>query len=324
MAHILCFVEVRESQVRKASLEAVSVARGLATANGWSVEAAVLGPAGADQLDKVKAAGADTIHHAADAALALYSPDLYAAALLGLIQASKPEAVLLGHTAMGRDLSAYLAGKLKTAVAGDAVKVEFAGGFKVVRPMYAGKALATVSVNAGFLPLITLRPNIFPVGSTAGKGEVKPLALPSLAPKTLCAGLEKPESAEIDVAEADVIVSGGRAMKGPENFAILKELAAELGAAVGASRAAVDSGWIGHPHQVGQTGKTVSPNLYIACGISGAIQHLAGMSSSKIIVAINKDKEAPIFQAADYGVLGDLFQIVPQVTRALKDLKKEG
>jgi len=324
MAHILCFVEVRETLVRKASLEAVSVARGLATTNGWAVEAAVVGPAGADQLDKVKAAGADVIHHAADASLALYSPDLYAAALLGLIGAAKPEAVLMGHTAMGRDLSAWLAGKLQTAAAGDCVKVEFAGGFKVVRPMYAGKALATVAFNAGFIPVITLRPNIFPVGSDAGRGEVKPLAAPAGPPKTVCAGLEKPESQELDVAEADVIVSGGRAMKGPENFAILKELAAELGAAVGASRAAVDSGWIGHPHQVGQTGKTVSPNLYIACGISGAIQHLAGMSSSKCIVAINKDKDAPIFQAADYGVLGDLFQIVPQVTEALKTLKKEG
>ena len=272
----------------------------------------------------MKAAGADVIHHAADAALALFSPDLYAAALLALIEASRPEAVLMGHTVMGRDLSAYLAGKLKTAVAGDAVKVEYAGGFKVVRPMYAGKALATVAVNAGFMPVITLRPNVFPVGAAAGGGEVKPLPLPAHTPKTLCSGLEKPESAEVDVAEASVIVSGGRAMKGPENFAILKELAAELGAAVGASRAAVDSGWIGHPHQVGQTGKTVSPNLYIACGISGAIQHLAGMSSSKCIVAINKDKDAPIFQAADYGVLGDLFQIVPQVTQAVRELKKEG
>jgi electron transfer flavoprotein alpha subunit len=324
MAHILCFMEVRESLVRKASLEAVSVARDLAAANGWSVEAAVLGPADAAQLDKVKAAGADIVHHAADPSLALYSPDLYAAALLGLIGASRPEALLMGHTAMGRDLSAWLAGKLKTAVAGDCVKVEFAGRFKVVRPMYAGKALAAVSYNAGFLPVISLRPNIFPVGSTAGKGEVRPLAAPAGPAKTVCAGLEKPESAELDVAEADIIVSGGRAMKGPENFALLKELAAELGAAVGASRAAVDSGWIGHPHQVGQTGKTVSPNLYVACGISGAIQHLAGMSSSKCIVAINKDKDAPIFQAADYGVLGDLFQIVPQVTQAVRDLKKEG
>ena len=324
MAHILCFVEIRDKAVRKASLEAISTARALASANGWNVEAVALGEAGADQIERIKKTGVDKLHLASDALLNLYSPDLYTACILPLVEAAKPAALMLSATAMGKDLSAYLAGKLATSVAGDAVKVEYAGGFKILRPMYAGKALAWVSYAAGFLPILSLRPNVFPVTDASGKGEVAALAVPAHTPKTQCTAIEKPESAELDVSEATVIVSGGRAMKGPENFAILKELAHELKAAVGASRAAVDAGWIDHQHQVGQTGKTVSPNLYIACGISGAIQHLAGMSSSKCIVAINKDKDAPLLQIADYGVLGDLFQIVPEVTKAIRELKKEG
>ena len=324
MTHILCFIEIREKLVRKASLETPTTARTLANANGWEVHAVALGEAGADQIEKIKKTGVDKLHHAADARLNLYSPDFYAACVLPLIESGKPVALFMGATVMGKDFSSYLAGKLKTSVAGDALKVEQKDGFKVFRPMYAGKAMAWVSYHGGSFPIITLRPNVFPVADAAGKGEAAALAVPSHTPKTQCKVLEKPESAELDVSEANIIVSGGRAMKGPENFPLLKELVKELGGALGASRAAVDAGWIDHQHQVGQTGKTVSPNLYIACGISGAIQHLAGMSSSKCIVAINKDKDAPIFQLADYGMVGDLFQIVPEITKAVRELKKEG
>jgi electron transfer flavoprotein alpha subunit len=170
---------------------------------------------------------------------------------------------------------------------------------------------------------VTLRPNVFPAGIGEGKAEVE--ALPQVAGEIRAVVTEilAKEGGELDVAEADVIVSGGRGIKGPENFALIRELAKVLGAAVGASRAVVDAGWIDHAHQVGQTGKVVSPSLYVACGISGAIQHLAGMSSSKLIVAINKDPEAPIFKVADYGIVGDLFQVVPVLIDEVKKLKAE-
>ncbi len=235
-----------------------------------------------------------------------------------------PSAIFLSATQIGKDLAGYIGGKLLTAVAQDVISIEISNGnFKILKPMYAGKLYGNISFKEGTLPIITLRPNVFPLEKMEGKGEVEIVERGTANINLKCLGIEKSEGEELDVSEANIIISGGRGMKGPENFPMLKEVAKILGGAVGASRAAVDAGWIDHQHQVGQTGKTVSPNLYIACGISGAIQHLAGMSSSKIIVAINKDKEAPIFQIADFGIVGDLFQIIPELTKLLKEEKKE-
>jgi electron transfer flavoprotein alpha subunit len=228
---------------------------------------------------------------------------------------------------MGKDLAPRLAAKLDAAMASDCTKVAVEGGsLEFTRPIFAGKAFATLRLKSA--PAIaTLRPNVFaaaaPCGGT-GETIVKAVAVPDGAVAGRVAEILKESGAEIDVGEAEVIISGGRGLKGPENFALLRELAALIPrAAVGASRSAVDSGWIGHSHQVGQTGKTVSPNLYVAVGISGAIQHLAGMSSSKVIVAVNKDPEAPIFKVADYGIVGDLFQVVPALKDELKKIFAE-
>jgi electron transfer flavoprotein alpha subunit len=229
---------------------------------------------------------------------------------------------------MGKDLAPRLAAKLDAAMASDCTKVAVEGGsLEFTRPIFAGKAFATLRLKTA--PLIaTLRPNVFapaaPQAGVAGETIVKAVAVPDGAVAGRVAEILKESGAEIDVGEAEVIISGGRGLKGPENFALLRELAALIPrAAVGASRSAVDSGWIGHSHQVGQTGKTVSPNLYVAVGISGAIQHLAGMSSSKVIVAVNKDPEAPIFKVADYGIVGDLFQVVPALKDELKKIFAE-
>lgn len=190
------------------------------------------------------------------------------------------------------------------------------------RLVYSGKARATVAADpAAGLQIATPRPNVFPASKgAAGAGEVVPLDF-AVTIRAKVVKMEMPEAGELDVAEADKIVSGGRGIKGPENWPVLRALCHELGAALGASRAAVDAGWIGHEHQVGQTGKVVSPTLYVACGISGAIQHMAGMGSSKVIVAINKDADAPIFKVATYGIVGDMFQIVPALTESVKRAK---
>jgi electron transfer flavoprotein alpha subunit len=195
------------------------------------------------------------------------------------------------------------------------------GSFVAVRPVYSGKAMATVDAGSSKPIVVTLRPNVFAAEAGAGTAAVETLPAIAAPIRAVVREVVAAGGGELDVAEANIIVSGGRGMKGPENFAMLQELAHVLGGAVGASRAAVDAGWIEHSHQVGQTGKVVSPSLYLACGISGAIQHLAGMSSSKVIVAINKDAEAPIFKVADYGVVGDLFQVVPALTAEIKKLK---
>jgi electron transfer flavoprotein alpha subunit len=226
---------------------------------------------------------------------------------------------------MGRDLAPRLAARLGVGLASDCTRVAVNDGkIEFTRPVFAGKALLTFSLSSS-PRMATLRPNVFPavdVGAAAGEVIKETVELPAAASKAYVAELVGESGGEIDVTEADIVISGGRGMKAPENFALLKEISALIPrSAVGASRSAVDSGWIGHQHQVGQTGKTVSPNLYMAFGISGAIQHLAGMSASKVIVAVNKDPDAPIFKLADFGVVGDLFQVIPVLKEEIKKLR---
>ncbi len=323
MACILVFVEQRNGNIRKASLEALSEAKRLASGAGWSVCAVLAGHSVAAKAAELGAYGASKVYVADEERLARYSSEAYAAVVREAAAKCAPSALFMAATALGRDLSGRVAARLGWGCLADVTKLVVEGDAVVAtRPVYSGKAFATV--DSGATPaVVTLRPNVFPAEADSGAAEVE--ALPP-APGDIRAVVKEilaKEGGELDVAEADVIVSGGRGIKGPENFALIRELAGLLGAAVGASRAVVDAGWIDHAHQVGQTGKVVAPSLYIACGISGAIQHLAGMSSSKIIVAINKDPDAPIFKVADYGVVGDLFQVVPPLIAEIRKLKAE-
>ena len=255
----------------------------------------------------------------------LISTDAHAAAVAKIVKENDPSILLLGASSQGKDLSARLVGKFATGLATDCTDVKIADGKLIaIRPLYAGKCFGEIAIS-GSPQMASLRPNVFTVAENQKAGEVVKFD-PALDPaqlKTKVLEVQKDSSGVVDVSEANIIISGGRGMKGPENYGILEELAAVLKGAVGASRAAVDAGWRPLKDQVGQTGKTVSPNLYIACGISGAIQHLAGMSSSKFIVAINKDAEAPIFQKADYGIVDDLFKVVPEMTKECKKLVAE-
>jgi electron transfer flavoprotein alpha subunit len=317
MADILVFIEQRGGEVRKASLQALSEAK----RRGDKVSAVLPGSGVADAAAGLGSWGADTVYTADDANLELYSAEGYAEAVVKAVEQAGPDAIFFAGTAMGRDLAPRVAARLGVGALPDAVELHLDGDrFSVRRPVYSGKAFATVNAAGNTPQVISLRPNVFSAEEASGAGEVVALDGLSLSVRAVVKELVETAGGELDVAEADVIVSGGRGIKGPENFALIKELADALGGAVGASRAAVDAGWIEHSHQVGQTGKVVSPSLYVACGISGAIQHLAGMSSSKVIVAINKDPDAPIFKIADYGVVGDLFDVIPPMVEAIKAL----
>ncbi len=322
MACILSFVEQRDGTIRKGSLEALSQARRLASEAGFEVCAVLVGHGVTDKAAELGAYGASTVYVVDEERFARYSAEGYAAAVRAAVERCRPEAVFMSATAMGRDLSGRVAARLEVGCIPDVTEVRLEGGKVVaVRPVYSGKALATVEGGGATPVVVTLRPNVFVAEAVGGTARVEVLPAIPATIRAVVADVVAAGGGELDVAEADIIVSGGRGLKGPEHFAMIKALADVLGAAVGASRAAVDAGWIDHAHQVGQTGKVVSPSLYIACGISGAIQHLAGMSSSKIIVAINKDPEAPIFKVADYGIVGDLFQVVPALTEEIKKLK---
>jgi electron transfer flavoprotein alpha subunit len=318
MAGILVFVEQRNGVIRQASLQALSEANRQA---GGDVTAVLVGSEIGDLAAGLGASGAAKVFVADDLNLALYSAEGYGEAVTKAVEAAAPDAVFFAGTAMGRDLAPRVAAKLGVGALADVVAFEKDGDQLVTRrPVYSGKAFATAD-SAGAKPqVISLRPNVFAAEETGGTAEVVVLDGISLTIRAVVKELADTGAGELDVAEADIIVSGGRGLKGPENFALIRELADALGGAVGASRAAVDAGWIEHKHQVGQTGKVVSPSLYVACGISGAIQHLAGMNSSKIIVAINKDPDAPIFKIADYGIVGDLFQVVPPMVEEVKKL----
>jgi electron transfer flavoprotein alpha subunit len=319
MATILTFAEQRDGKLRRASLETVSEARRLAGALGATVAAVVIGPGGDALADELAAHGADSVHVFDDAGFAAYATEAYARALAQAVSEAKAGVVLVPFTAMGKDLAPRVAAKLGAGLASDCVALSVKDGrLSARRPTYAGKAYATVEW-AGEPRIATLRPNVFPLAApdASRKAQVVKSTADASARAKVTA-VKASAAGKLQLTEAQVIVSGGRGLKGPEHFHLVEELAEALGAATGASRAVVDAGWVDHAMQVGQTGKTVSPTLYVACGISGAIQHLAGMSSSKYIVAINKDPDAPIFKVANYGLLGDVFEILPKLTEAAK------
>ena len=319
---VLAVLEQREGIIKRSSFEAASTAVKLAKDLNTSAEAVVVGDA-ISNLNEVAKYGIQKVIHLKNSELLNYSSSGYTEAVTNLAVEGNYDILILSNTALGKDLAPRLSVKLDAACVVDCVKLNLSGNDIILtRPAYAGKALIDVKLLSN-KKVITIRPNVFKAliveNSTPVEILVKELSGVNL--KSRVTSFKKSEG-KLDVAEADIIVSGGRGMKGPENFHLIEELAEVLGAAVGASRAVVDAGWRTHNEQVGQTGKTVSPTLYVACGISGAIQHLAGMSSSKYIVAVNKDKDAPIFNVADYGITGDLFEIIPALTKEIKKVKQ--
>lgn len=320
MAKVLIFAEQRNGKLKKVAFELI----GASAAAGHEVHAALLGDAVDSLAAELGHYGAKKVHVIQDASLKLYTGEAYSKSLLALIDQVKPEIVLAGHTPTGKDLFPRLAARLNVGLASDCTQVTLDGGLKVRRPVYAGKATAEVEFIGAGMKLATIRPNALgiPKPDTSKTAEKATAAAVNSGLKTKVVDVVQGNSARPDVTEATIVVSGGRSLKNAENFKMLEEMADVIGAAVGASRAAVDSGFRPHRDQVGQTGKVVSPVLYIACGISGAIQHLAGMRTSKTIVAINTDPEAPIFQVADYGIVGDIFTVVPLLTQEFKKLKE--
>jgi electron transfer flavoprotein alpha subunit len=313
------FIEQFKGVIAQPSLEALGAARQLnADLNGAGVTALLFGQGVGGLANDVIAHGADEVLLADDASLDDFRSEAYAALLTKLVQTHRPQYILAGATTRGRDLLGMAAIDLNTGVLADVIAVAVVDGqVQATRPVYAGKLLAKVQCADRWPQLISLRPRAFaklePDASRSGAVTPVDPALPEDAIPVQIHDYAI-EQGQVSLADAKIIVSGGRGVGGPEGFAPVRELAKALGGAVGASRAAVDAGWIPYAHQVGQTGKTVSPDVYIACGISGAIQHQAGMRSAKMIVAINKDPDAPIFKLARYGIVGDLFKIIPALT----------
>jgi electron transfer flavoprotein alpha subunit len=316
---VLAFAEERNGRFKKSSLETIRAARGIADQLGAPFAAVVIGSGVERIAGGLGAYGADRVIAVDQDDLGRHSGTAFAAVIASVATAEKASVVLLPASAMGKDIAPRVAVKLNAGCASDCIALAVNGGEIVAtRPVYAGKALLDVKVTTP-VKVFSLRPNVFTATPGSGTAAVEKRSVP-LAPTAFGAVVTdvKLGTGRPDVTEADIVVSGGRGMKGPENFPLVEALADALGGAVGASRAVVDAGWRPHGEQVGQTGKTVSPTLYIACGISGAVQHLAGMSSSRYIVAINKDKDAPIFQVADYGIVGDALEIVPELTKQVK------
>ncbi len=316
---ILAYIEQRDGAIKKSSLEAVKAAKTLSGQLNYTLDCLLIGNNVSD-VESLGEYGADKVVFYKGEALNSYSPTAYAEVAASYAKEIDADVLIFANSGLGKDLAPHVAAKLDAGIATDCVHFEVEGGNIIAtRPIYAGKALADVKINSA-KKVFTIRPNVFALGDKLDKKAEVQVKTPdnlNLSVKTI--GMKKAEG-KLDVAEADIVVSGGRGLKEAANFKLVEDLANVLGAAVGASRAVVDAGWRPHSEQVGQTGKTVSPNLYVAVGISGAIQHLAGMRSSKYIVAINKDKDAPIFSVADYGITGDAFEVLPAL---IEELKKE-
>lgn len=318
---VLVLGEARDGSLRNVSFEAIAAAK--TVAEGGEVVGVLIGESVSSLGKDLYQFGADRVVAVEDSKLAQYTPDGYSQALMAVIEQEKPEGIIFGHTSLGKDLSPKIASKLNSGLISDAIGVEEAGGNIVfTRPIYSGKAFEKKIVTDGLI-FATIRPNnIAPLQKDESKsGEVAAVSAEIKDLRTIIKDVVRKATEGVDLSEAKVVVAGGRGVKSADGFSPLKELADVLGGAVGASRGACDADYCDYSLQIGQTGKVVTPDLYIAAGISGAIQHLAGMSNSKVIVAINKDPEANIFKVADYGIVGDLFEVIPMLTEEFKKLK---
>ncbi|MBT8479911.1 MAG: electron transfer flavoprotein subunit alpha/FixB family protein [Gemmatimonadetes bacterium] len=325
MADILAYAETRAGALRPVAGEVVAAARAVADQmNGQVVALVVGGPGSAEAASDLSRFGADRILVCEAESLNLYQPDASVELLASVTASVSPAAVLFAASAQGKDLAARVAARLDLALGSEATEIEVEGGSPVIsRPMYGGKAYGRFR----FLQspaLISIRPNVFPATADPREAVVESLAAPQVTPTTRVVSIEAAERTTLDVREAPVVVAGGRGLQDASNWQLLEDLVEALGddATLGASRAVVDAGWRPHSEQVGQTGKVVSPNLYFAVGISGAIQHLAGMRTAGVIVAVNKDAEAPIFGVANYGVVGDLFEVLPRLTEEIRAVRR--
>jgi len=327
MADVIAYAELRDGALRPVARETVSAARALADDLGGDVVALALGgPGSAAAARELAAYGADRILTAENEAFANYDPDAAVRAIESIAGGASAAAIVFPASAQGKDLSARVAGRLDRSLASEVTELGVEDGSVVVtRPVYAGKAYAQLRFR-GTPALISIRPNVFPVVEKQGGGAVESLDLEPGEARTRVTGVEGGSRERLDVREADVVVAGGRGLQAPEHWKMLDDLVDALGpqATLGASRAVVDAGWRPHGEQVGQTGKVVSPSLYFAIGISGAIQHLAGMQTANVIVAVNKDPEAPIFSVANYGIVGDAFEVVPRLTEEILTLRDSG
>ncbi|GIN93027.1 electron transfer flavoprotein subunit alpha [Siminovitchia terrae] len=315
---VLAFCETRNGELRQVSFEAISAAKKLS--NGGEVVAAILGTNVSNFIETLYHYGADRVVTVENEVLNQYTTDAYQQALLQVIEDEKPDGFIMGHTAIGKDVSPRIAAKIQAGLISDIVNIE-ANGEKVVctRPIYSGKAFEKKKFTDGF-QFITIRPNnikqLEKDESRTGTASSLDVEIKNI--RTVIKEVVQKTAGKVDLSEAKIIVAGGRGVKGEEGFELLQSLADLLGGAVGASRGACDSGYCDYSLQIGQTGKVVTPDLYFAFGISGAIQHIAGMSNSKVIVAVNKDPEAPIFDIADYGIVGDLFEVIPLLKEEIK------
>ncbi|MEO8215867.1 MAG: electron transfer flavoprotein subunit alpha/FixB family protein [Acidobacteriota bacterium] len=324
MSGVLVVCESKEGKLRKPSREILSLGRKLAAESGGTLSAVSFGTGAADLASDTGSGGATKLFVVNDPSLDDYMTETHTSALQAVVAMAQPDILLFSASTNGRDLAPRMAARLNVGVASDVTSLEWSDGkLRGTRPLYSGKVIAHFEA-AGKPAVATVRPNAVPAEDAGGApSEVVPVEWQAGEPKTKLIETKAPAAGELTIAEADIIVSGGRGLKDAENYSYIRDLALALGGAVGASRATVDAGWIDHQHQVGQTGRVVSPNLYIAVGISGAIQHLAGMSTSKHIIAINKDPEAPIFRVSDLAVVGDLFEILPVLTEEVKKAKAQ-
>lgn len=318
---VLVLGEIREGVIRNVSYEAIAAAKQIA--DGGEIVGVLLGDSVESLAPNLIAYGADRVVTVEHPHLKSYTSDGYSQAILAIFEQEKPEAIVFGHTSLGKDLSPKVSSRIQSGLISDVTEIEGSGDDVLfIRPIYSGKAFEKVKIKEGIV-FVTVRPNNIPAleKDESRSGSVSSLTVDIQNLRTIIKEVVRKTSEGVDLSEAKVVVAGGRGVKSEEGFEPLTELANLLGGAVGASRGACDAGYCDYSLQIGQTGKVVTPDLYIAAGISGAIQHLAGMSNSKVIVAINKDPEANIFKVADYGIVGDLFEVIPLMIEEIKALK---